>query len=152
MKMMRRIGKRRSRGAKVGMDQDGQVMQKGRGSRWETVGRKTIGGKEKETEMATEEGNEEKGEKVGRVPRYLQHLHHPLPLILPTSHPRKKPRPKLARRGLELCRKSLHRLDLLMHRAGQERTHHLTMDRVRPLPIRQGKTWRSQMRRRRRLP
>lgn len=132
MKKMRRIGKRRSMGAEVEMEQDvGQVMRKGSGNRWGTMARKTTGGKGKETEMATEEEKGEKGEKAGRAPQYLQHLHHPFLLILPTSHPQRKLRPKSAQLVLEHCRKSLHRLDLLMHRAGQERTHHLLMDRVR---------------------
>lgn len=137
MRKMRKTGKRRSREAYVGMEESeevGQVMDQGSTQvviRWETMGRRTTGGKGKETEMATEAGNGERGEKVGRVPLYLQQPHHPLPTTLPTSCPQRNPSPRLASLGLELCRRNLHRVDLLIQGAGQERTHHLIMDRVR---------------------
>lgn len=155
---MRTIGKRRSRGAHVGTEESeegGQVMRRESTQvviRWEITERRTTGGKGKETETATGEGNEEREEKVGRVPTYLQQPHHPLPRILRTSRPQRNPNPKVASLGLELCRRNLHRLDLLTHGAGQERTHHLTMGRVSPPLVPQGKTWRSRTRRRGRLP
>lgn len=83
--------------------------------RWETMGRRTPGGKGKETEMSTEEENGERGEKVGRVPLYLQQPYHPLLPTLPTSCPQRNPSPKLASLGLELYRRNLYRLDLLIH-------------------------------------
>ncbi len=137
MRRTRKIGKRRSRGPYTGMEQSegvGQVMHLGKTqvvTRWETVGRRTTGEKGKETETATEEGNEEREEKVGRVPLHLQQPHHPPPPTLPTSCPPRNPSPRLASLGLELCRRNLHRLDLLIHAAGQEHTHPLTMARVR---------------------
>lgn len=72
----------------------GRVMDQGSGSRRETMWRRTIGGKGKETEMATEEENGGKEEKVERVQLYLQQLHHPPPHILLTSHLQRKPSPR----------------------------------------------------------
>lgn len=155
MRKMTKRGKRRSRGAYVGMEVSEEADQVMQGStrvvvRWEIMGRRTTGGKGKETEMDTEEGNGERGEMVGRVPLYLQPPSHPLPPSLPTSCPQRSPSPRLASLGQELCRRSLHRLLQMIHGAGREHTHHLTMDRLSPPLIPQVKTWRSQTRRRRR--
>lgn len=156
MRKMRRTEKRRSRGAHTGKEQSegaGQATQQEKTLvviRWETAGRRTTGEKGTGTEMATEEGNEERGERVGRVPLCLQQPHHPPPPTLPTSCLQRSPSPRSASLGLELCRKNRRRSDLLKQGAGQEHTPPLTMDRVSPPLIPPGKTWRSQMRRRRR--
>lgn len=119
--------------------------------RRETVGIRPTGDKGKETEMVIEEGNGERKERVGRVPLYSQQ-HLPLPPVLPTSHLQRNPSPRMTSLLLELCRRKLHRWNLLINRAGQERTRHLIMARASLPLIPQGKTWRSQTRRRRILP
>ncbi|GLD55036.1 histone-lysine N-methyltransferase SETD1A [Lates japonicus] len=119
-------GTRGDRGERRGGTGDGTGMHTG-GT--QTVWIRTTGGKV--TEMATEEGNGEREERVGKVPLYLMQPHHPPPPILPISHHQRNPSPRLASQGLELCSRSPHRLDqLLIHAAGQEHTHHLIMGRV----------------------